>query len=75
MAIIIIIIVELVTTTDSYFPHPRTRHQHLTRPYSDQMGARTRHAADGVFATAQLATYARRRNLLPRAACRRMYVY
>lgn len=54
-ACIIIIIVLVVTTTDSFPPHPRnTRHQHLTRPYSDQVGARTRHAADGVFATAQL---------------------
>ena len=67
-ACIIIIIVLVVTTTDSFPPHPRnTRHQHLTRPYSDQVGARTRHAADGVFATAQLATYTRRRNLLARS--------
>lgn len=53
--IIIIIVLVASTTTDSSLPHPRnTRHQHLTRPYSDQVGARTRHAADGVFATAQL---------------------
>jgi hypothetical protein len=53
-ACVIIVVLVVTTTTDSSLSRPRTRHQHLTRPYSDQVGARTRHAADGVFATAQL---------------------